>query len=322
MMNQDGQPEVPSSLKAVGGFCGLSVVLVFVCSFGSLGPTELGLRYNFVMQTVSSEVEVQAGLFFLGPTTRLLKYPKTIQTISFNAEDGNLLAGRTKDGLPLTLGITFQYRLMPDGVYHLYHTFEQEAGDYELVYKLMATHLITEMATNFTAYQFFNEKQRIAEVMREEVNAYFQANFWSTVESLQINEDDLPDEFTEMILKAATNKQKIAKMRSAMKVKFQTAIIVAEAQANMTLQRANGTRSQILNNAQADAAIIDSYVEAELQAYTKIKDGLDLKSSALVDYIWYDTLGGGGVSANSSANTEVQMLVGVDPAAYISGSAR
>jgi len=301
------------------------VMLVLVCSFGSLGPTELGLRYNFVFQHVAPEVEVQAGLMFLGPCTRLLKYPKTIQTITFDADVGNLLAGRTKDGLPLTLGISFQYRLMPDGVYHLYHNFEQEAGDYELVYKLVATHLITEMATNFTAYQFFNEKQRIAEVMREELNRYFLANFWSTVESLQINEDDLPNEFTEMILTAATNKQKIAKMdktRSAMKVNFETAIIVAEAQANMTLQRANGTRSQILNNAQADAAIIDSYVEAELQAYTKIKEGLDLKSAALVDYIWYDTLGGGGVSANSSASTAVQMLVGLDPAAYISGTAR
>merc|ERR1740127_136496 len=151
--------------------------------------------------------------------------------------------------------------------------------------------------------------------MRKEVDAYFQANFWSTVESLQINEDDLPDDFTQMILTAATNKQKIAKMektRDAQRVKFQTAIIVAEAQANMTLQRANGTRSQILNNANADAAIIDSYVEAELQAYTKVKDQLDLKSAALVDYIWYDTLSGGGVSANTSASTEVQMLVGVD----------
>jgi len=313
------------ALGALCGFVAIVFVLVLLGSFGSLGPTELGLRYNWVLQYVQPEVEVQAGLFFLGPTTSLLKYPKTIQTITYDKEDGNLLAGRTKDGLPLTLGITFQYRLMPQGVYHLYHSFEQNPGDYELVYKLMATHLITEMATNFTAYQFFNEKQKIAEVMREEVNVYFQANFWSTVESLQINEDDLPDDFTEMILTAATNKQKIAKMektRSAMKVKFQTALIVATAQANMTLQRANGTRSQILNNAQADAAIIDSYVEAELQAYTKIKDGLNLKSSALVDYIWYDTLGGGGVSANSSANTEVQMLVGVDPAAYISGNAR
>jgi len=316
---------VESAIGALLGCCGLCVVLVLVCSFGSLGPTELGLRYNFVMQTVSPEVEVQAGVKFLGPTTRLLIYPKTIQTITYDRDSNNLLAGRTKDGLPLTLGITFQYRLMPDGVYSLYHTFEQEAGDYETVYKLMATHLITEMATNFTAYQFFNEKQRIAEVMRKEVDAYFQANFWSTVESLQINEDDLPDDFTQMILTAATNKQKIAKMektRDAQRVKFQTAIIVAEAQANMTLQRANGTRSQILNNANADAAIIDSYVEAELQAYTKVKDQLDLKSAALVDYIWYDTLSGGGVSANTSASTEVQMLVGVDPAAYISGGAR
>jgi len=304
------------------GMVAAACVLICFTSFGTLGPTEIGLRYNFVLQTVDPAVDDQAGLKFLGPMTELIKYPRTIQTITYDLQDHNLLSGRTRDGLPLTLGVTFQYRLIPQGLYQLYHQFEQSPGDYETLYKLVATHLITEIATNFTAYQFFNEKQKIAAVMRELLNTYFTKNFFASVESLQINEDDLPSVFTEMILTAATNKQnitKMLKMREARKIDFETAVIVAKAKANMTLQRANGTRSQILNNARADAAIIDSYVEAELQAYKKIKDGLELEGASLIDYIWYDTLGGGGVSGGGGTSGDMQMLVGVDPAAYISG---
>jgi regulator of protease activity HflC (stomatin/prohibitin superfamily) len=303
----------------------ISLVLVLSTSFSTLGPTELALRYNWVLQTVSPQVDGAAGLKCLGPMTTLIRYPRTIQTITFDAQDGNLLSGRTRDGLPLTLGITFQYRLLPSGIFDLYHNFELQPGDYEMLYKLVATHMITEIATNFTAYQFFNEKQKIAQVMQEHLNTYFQENFYATVESLQINEDDLPEAFTELILTAATNKQNITKMEKVLeanKINFETAIIVAQAQANMTVQRANGTRSKIINNAKADAAIIESYVEAELQAYRKIKNELDIHGSSLINYIWYDTLSGGGVSSSSHSTGEVQMLVGVDPAAYISTSSK
>eukprot|EP00449_Zooxanthella_nutricula_P025974 CAMPEP_0198538934 /NCGR_PEP_ID=MMETSP1462-20131121/48137_1 /TAXON_ID=1333877 /ORGANISM="Brandtodinium nutriculum, Strain RCC3387" /LENGTH=308 /DNA_ID=CAMNT_0044268969 /DNA_START=60 /DNA_END=982 /DNA_ORIENTATION=+ len=306
----------PSAGPCAVGVCLVAVALL-VSSFSTLAPTEMALRYNFVLSTVSPSVEITPGLKFTGPFVRFIRYPRTIQTLSYDSSSKDLLDGRTKDGLPLVLGVAFQYRLLPTGLYELYHQFENHEGDYIRLFGLMGVHTITEVATRFTAYQFFNEKQKIASVMRDELDSRFQKQLFASVESLQINEDDLPDAFTETILMAATSKQNITKMRKTQEAKiieFQTARIVAEAQANVTVQKAHGDRHRILQNGHADAAIIDAYVEAELQAYGRIHDDLRLGGASLLKYIWYDTLGGGGVAANRNEDQDFQMLIGVNPA--------
>jgi len=300
---------------------GALVVVSLFFSISSLPPTEVALKYNWLFKTVSTEVIVEPGLKFVGPLNSLIKYPKTIQTLEYNEAHRDLLDGRTQDGLPLILGLSFQYRLLPDGLYWLYHSFENNVGDYEALYKTVGMHMITELATKFTAYQFFNEKQKIAEVMRVALNEYFSKNLYASVESLQIQEDDLPEAFTTTILTAATSKQNITKMQKTLDAKiveFQTARQIAEAQANVTIQKAIGDQHRIMQNGKADAAIIEAYVTAELEAYAKIHKGLGVSGDELISYIWYDTLGGGGVSSDSHEAQDIEMLVGVNPSAYIS----
>ncbi|CAE7224682.1 unnamed protein product [Symbiodinium pilosum] len=306
-------------------FCGTLVlgilaVLLFM-SITLLQPTEVALKYNWLLQTIGDEVIVTPGLKFVGPFTDLVRYPKTIQTLEYNQVHRDLLDGRTADGLPLILGLAFQYRLMPDRIRDLYFTYENQYGDYEQIFKLTGMHMITELATKFTAYQFFNEKQKIAEDMRLHLNDYFSKHLFATVESLQIQEDDLPEAFTTTILTAATSKQNITRMSKTLAAKiveFQTARQIAEAQANVTIQQAIGDQHRIMQNGRADAAIIEAYVEAELTAYGKIHTELGLSGEDLINYIWYDTLGGGGVSADARTDKDVEMLVGVNPSAYIS----
>eukprot|EP00930_Biecheleria_cincta_P097329 TRINITY_DN89053_c0_g1_i1.p1 TRINITY_DN89053_c0_g1~~TRINITY_DN89053_c0_g1_i1.p1 ORF type:complete len:316 (-),score=62.02 TRINITY_DN89053_c0_g1_i1:105-1052(-) len=300
---------------------GVIAIGIGMTSITSLQPTEMALKYNWLLKTVNPVVMTEPGLVFTGPLNSLIRYPKTIQTLEYNQEHRDLLDGRTQDGLPLILGLSFQYRLLPDGVYNLYFAYENSPGDYEKIYKLVGMHIITELATKFTAYQFFNEKQKIAEVMRQSLNDYFSKHLFATVESLQIQEDDLPEAFTTTILTAATSKQNITRMektRDAKIIEFQTARQIAEAQANVTIQEAIGDQHRIMQNGKADAAIIQAYVEAELTAYGKIHTELGLSGDDLVNYIWYDTLGGGGVSANTNEEKDIQLLVGVNPSAYIS----
>merc|ERR1719456_598211 len=98
------------------------------------------------------------------------------------------------------------------------------------------------------------------------MNDYFKNHLHATVESLQINEDDLPGPFTDMILMAATMKQNISKTQKtlgAKVVQMQTSVKVAEAQANVTIQRAVGSSAAIEQNGAADAAVITSYVQSE-----------------------------------------------------------
>merc|ERR1719433_1861006 len=243
--------------------------------------------------------------------------------MTYDASHKDLLDGRTSDGLPLNLGLSFQYKLLTDdkSLFTLYHTFEENVGDYQKVYQLIGMHLVTEMASNFTAAQYFNEKQNIAVQMQHQLDAYFQKNLFATVDSLQIGEDDLPPAFTNSVLAAATKKQEITKMertRDAAKINFTTARQVAEAQANVTLAQANGERHRILQNGQANAAIIDAYVQAETAAYKQVAKAMSLGSDELIKYIWYDTLSGGSVSAAQTESQNMQLMVGVDPAAYIS----
>ncbi|CAE8665428.1 unnamed protein product, partial [Polarella glacialis] len=171
-------------LTGIGG----AAVLFLFMSFTTMDPTEMALQYNFVLKTVNPSVVIMPGLKFVGPFSTLIRYPKTIQTIEYNEAEKDLLDGRTKDGLPLILGLAFQYRILPDGLFKLYSTFDNEPGDYIQIYTRVGMHIITELATKFTAYQFFNEKQKIAEVMRSELNKYFTENLFATVESLQIQE--------------------------------------------------------------------------------------------------------------------------------------
>eukprot|EP00439_Symbiodinium_sp_Y106_P019524 s6389_g2.t1 len=101
--------------------------------------------------------------------------------------------------------------------------------------------------------------------MRLHLNEYFSKHLFATVESLQIQEDDLPEAFTTTILTAATSKQNITRMSKTMAAKI-----------------AIGDQHRIMQNGRADAAIIEAA---------------------------YDTLGGGGVSADTQSDKDVEMLL-------------
>lgn len=306
------------TMKLCGGGVA-SVVLLIAMGFTQINPTEMALEYNWVTKTIDPVPVIEPGLRWIGPWRYMYRYPKTITTIEFEQSHRDILDGRTSDGLPLLMGITFQYQLKPEELFHLYNTYEISHRAYVHIYELMGIHLLTELATNFTAYQFFNEKQTIAESMRSEMDRYFQENLFASVTSLQINEDDLPSPFTDTVLQAATERQNITRMqkyRDSQIVNFQTARNVAHAQANVTVNNAQGSVHRIHQNGRADVAIIEAYVEAEKQAYLEVRQGLNIQGDALIDYMWFDSLSGGAVS-NTGNEVDTSVLVGISPSAYI-----
>merc|ERR1712039_866654 len=107
--------------------------------------------------------------------------------------------------------------------------------------------------------------------------------------------------------------------KKAKVVEFETFKIVAENQANVTVWKAKGDSFKILQNARADASIVTLQTEAEEEAYKEIETKLAIKGDNLIKYVWYDALSGGGVSGGQDAANDMQVLVGVNPSAYISG---
>jgi hypothetical protein len=102
-------------------------VILIVLSFATLQPVEYGLNFNAITMSLENATYSQAGLYFLGFGHWFIRYPRTIQTIEFMATGENqLLHTRTADGLPLTLGLSFQYRYMPEHLNKLYLTYKNE----------------------------------------------------------------------------------------------------------------------------------------------------------------------------------------------------
>jgi len=276
----------------------------------------MALKVNAITQEIDPVPITDSGIHFIGPLTFLRRYSKTLQTLEYDKTNQDILDGRTSDGLPLVLGVSFQYRLLPDKIYDLYTTF----GDsYKRIYMLSGTHLITEMATRYTAYQFFNEKQTIANDMQIKLDEFFSKHLFATVETLQITEDDLPKAFHDSILRSATTKMNITKTQKVVdseKITFQTNLIVAKNKAEQIISRSKGVQAQVFQNAEASAAISKSYINAERIGYQIIKNEMNLTSDQLLDYIYYDSLSGGGINGGGSFASE--LFVGINPAAYIS----
>jgi len=288
-----------------------------------IAPTEMALKYNWVLKTMSKDIVTEPGLNFIGVGVSVIRYPKTIMNLEFTKDQHHLMDGRTKDGLKLFVGLSFQYQLIPEELLQLYYDFEQENGDYLKIFGLAGIHICTEVSTKYSAYEFFGEKQAIAEDMQAHLDRYFKQHLHARVLTLQINEDDPPQAFTDMILVAATKKQKIARMRKVLKaqlVSFKMNQMVAEKQANMTILQASGQNYTINNTGEADSKIIEVFVSAEKEKYAQVKEKMDLDDDALIKYMWYDTLAGGGIGQNTTKHNDVSMLVGVNPAAYIAPS--
>lgn len=254
---------------------------------------------------------------FLGFGHWFIRFPRVIQTIEFMATGENsLLHTRTADGLPLTLGLSFQYRYKPESLYSLYLTYK---GDHHAVYVNTATATIANVACNYSAYTFFNDKEGIARSMQRQLNAKFQGELFAQIEALQINQVELPDSFQNAILESISTKQNITRSmryKENMQVTFATQRMVAEQSANQTVIRAGGVANQKLQQAQANARMTQQTVEAEMLAFGGVKETLKFSGENGLNYLWWDTLQSAAQLPNAPSK---EFLVGLDPAAYIKG---
>jgi len=298
-------------------FVVVPAVILIALSFQTLEPVEYGLNFNAITMSLENTTYSVAGLYFLGFGHWFIRFPRIIQTIEFMANSENqLLHTRTADGLPLTLGLSFQYRYMPEHLHTLYLTYK---GNHQAVYIQQATAAIANTACNYSAYTFFNDKQGIAIAMQGYLNDKFTKQLYAQIEALQINQVELPSSFQDAILTSIATKQNITRSeryKENMQVTFSTQRMVAEQTANQTVIAARGEANRKLQQARANAKITEQTVQAEMTAYSGLNGALSLNAATSLDYIWWDTLQSAASLPNAPSK---EFLVGLDPAAYIKG---
>jgi len=292
-------------------------IILIILSFQTLEPIEYGLNFNAITMSLENTTYATAGLYFLGFGHWFIRFPRVIQTIEFNANRGSLLHTRTSDGLPLTLGLSFQYRYIPEDLHTLYLTYK---GEHNSIYMNTATAVIANVACNYSAYTFFNDKQGIARDMQASLSRIFRKQLYANIEALQINQVELPGSFQDAILESISTKQNITRSnryKDNMQVTFQTQRMVSQQVKNQTVILARGQANQKHEQARANARMTEQTVMAEMWSYGNVTALLDLNQKDGLNYLWWDSL---QTIAATGAATGKEFLVGLDPAAYIKGS--
>jgi len=283
-------------------------IIMITMSFSSLPTVEYGLDYNAITLTIDNKTFSQAGLFFLGLGHSFIKFPKTVQTLEFTKDAGELLHTRTSDGLPLTLGVSFQYRYNPVHLHKLYLAYNM---DHHHVYETTAIAVIANAACNYSAYTFFANKSYIEHVMEVVLEEHFERKLYAQVEAVQISFIGLPTAFLSAILESISTKQnqtQSERYKDNMQVTFDTTIMVATQRKNQTVIEATGIAKQRHQQALATAQVLEQQISAEMSAYGNISRALDLPVAAGLDYIWWDSL-----HSLASSGAGKEFLVGVNP---------
>ena len=302
----------------------LIIAVLTVFRFETVHQLEMGLMYNMLTQTIEPKT-FSAGIYYCGPWTTMLKWPKTLQNIDFSTGHKpwpDELHARTSDGLPVTLSLSFQYQLLPEQMLALYHDFGAGEDAYAVVFFDVATHLVAEAAASYTAYEFFNERMTIAADMQERLDRVFTAELHATVVSVQIAECSLPQMFNDAVTHTVTQRQNITaaqKYLDSERVSLATELLVARRNANATLAAARGTASAALLAANAMAAVATTQGVYEARAWREAMATLNLSTAQMLEYIWWGEVGDEGGQPGAAAPAD--LLVGVRPSTLVRSAA-
>jgi len=269
VIDGEGPPSMQSLLTGTAGTFGLAVVVLFLCSWGSLEYTEYGLNYSMVTRTVEQR-GYKAGRYFLGVGHTFIVFPATVTTIQFAGDpksDAAMLKSRTKDGLEVELEASLQYLIDNERLFDLYMKFGRR---YHSIFVRMATDILTTAATQYTANEFFTDRSSIGLDMTEMLEKNFQDRCFVTVPFFQLRTVILPKEFEESIQDTEVQKQDIqtaTAQQQSLLVEYETKVIQAKRTVEVLEQegQANARAVQLANDAYCEQ--LNASVALQAEAY-------------------------------------------------------
>lgn len=265
----------------------ITLFILILNSFSSLEFNDYGLDYSGITKGINPS-PYTAGIYFLGIGHSFIKFPKTVQTLEFSKErtaSSGPLQSRTSDGLEVILEISFQYKLNYEGIFNLYMSYGPE---YSKIFDRMAIDVLTDLATNYTAYDFFMERQKIGIAMQNALDTHFKSNCYSNIEFFQLRSVDLPDKFEGAIELSEVKKQDIRKAQAEkekMVVELETTRVKAEYQKNVTINLADGEAQSILAQNKANVDSFKLLATARSQSYQQLIADLDFDAAQLIEFM-------------------------------------
>jgi hypothetical protein len=289
-------------------------------SFGSLDANEYGLELDTINMKLNEARVYTSGVYLLGVSHKFIKYPRTQQTIKYattRGDDGEPVACRTNDGLPVSISFSFNYRLKStaDELSRLFLVYGEEDKVKQL-YGRISRNVIRSVAAEWSTFQYFtSDKTAIQEAMRISLAADV-GQEGAVVESFQLLDVTIPATFQEARTRQETANQQISQALndlSVARINAQSAVQVATQQASLIVSKAQNTAEQMRLSTAAEIQSLAARYEAERASYLNMRASLGLSVREMLTMVWLD--------AQADAFAQATAAGGVSGAAVVQAAA-
>jgi len=286
---------VPTCLCSCCGFWLIFTIVAISTSFKGLDQGYYALTLGWVSQSIGDEPVTSPGVRFLGMGNMLVVYPATFQTMYFSNGIANAcndpetdvecfhvirgpLTVRSRDGLAMTVSMSFQWRLQPSALKPLYGILADTL--YKEAFVRLARASVVQTCSKFTADLFFTNRTMITEKMIQIFTTNFnhpERGLTVDIMDLQLRQVDVPTLFDAEIANTQEMMQEVEvayAQRDQQIISLQRQVLLAQDQVeqniNLAIGDAEKTRvenvavvQQILNRqrrqAIANAKILQSF---------------------------------------------------------------
>jgi len=291
-------PGVKLGLLSITGLAlFLTALILGLAGIKSVEITEYALVSNMVTRRVEKEPYL-SGRYWIGPWSYFIKFPSVVKTIQFSDarmqtdlgmdEQGDpMLRSRTSDGLDVNIELSFQYQLHKDQLYNLYTTFGS-GNDFHNLFVRVAVDRLTEIATEYTANEFFHDRTRIGKAMEKLLKSDFEAKLYATIFSFQFRSVTLPDAFEDAIQQTQVKKQDMDVAQAeqqSIKVGLETELMQAQRRVKVKANNAEGFAESVMLENSADISQFKATQEKAADSYKAVLSQLDDKESQLLQYV-------------------------------------
>lgn len=283
--------------KAAKIGCGVCVFVAIVFgvlmafSYKKLAANEVGLDYSANSLLINTDRLYTAGIHYLGVGHSWILYTRKILTLEMTSEREKILA-RTKDGLQISLKCRLDYRLMIDAkrLAALYLMFK---GEYEKAYRSITRGAVRDVAAEYTAFEFWRQRENITEAMREVLYTKLQ-DVHALTDNFVILDYKLPTKFKNAVTDTDVwnqEKQKVQYEMETAETEIQTLIKGADITVDKKLIQARREANTTILDFEAQKQGIESLVAAELKSLSTLKEDLELTSDELLTIVWLRSIG-------------------------------
>lgn len=260
----------------------VGIVAIVISSIKKLNSDEVGIKYNDFQKTLAASPSY-SGLHTGPPGYYFIIFPSVFRTQEFQS-----IQCLNKDGVEVSLSISYQYRVRPTALRDIIMQFTDYNTFKNILYSVGES-AIHDSCSQFNTSQFQAERGVFQEDLRNRlVNKY---NTISTeVTDMQVNDVRRPSLYEKAIRQKETAKEDIVvaeNERPQKKTEADTKKRQAETQAEIILSKAQTDARILLNQANAEREGILNQYKEEAMTYKDLisSEGLGLDTEALLSYL-------------------------------------